>query len=41
MAVGTLMSSISMADDAVGGMQVDNSIIPADLANNAVLIRDP
>ena len=40
LAVGTLMSSISMADEAVGGMHVDNAIIPADLANNAVLIRE-
>lgn len=40
MVSGLLLSGLAIADDSVGGLQVDSSIIPADLANNAILLRE-
>ena len=37
---GLLLSALAMAHESVGHMQVDHSIIPAELANNAILLRE-
>jgi len=38
--VGLLLCASAMAGDSVGELQIDHSIIPADLANNAILLRE-
>jgi hypothetical protein len=39
-AIGLLLSSGAIARDSVVDLQIDHSIIPEDLANNAILLRE-
>lgn len=38
--VGLLLSSLAIAADSVSDLRIDHSIIPEELANNAVLLRE-
>ena len=38
--VGLLLSSLAIAADSVSDLRIDHSIIPEDIANNAILLRE-